>query len=265
MARAPSAADAFAAFYKLEDLRRVRDHVFRQIDVLLVPTMPTVYTVEQVLADPIQLNSRLGTYTNFVNLLDLCGPRAAREPASRRHSVRRHGAGARRQRRAAGLARPRISCRHRVCRWARPARAQPPLAPLSAAPRAGEIALAVVGAHLSGMPLNGELKSLGARFLEAPQTAPDYRLFALNGAAAERPGTAARRGRAGRLDRARNLGAAGGRLRPLRRRDSAAALDRNADARRRARGEGLPGRVRRREGARDISSFGGWRAFVAQK
>ena len=51
----------------------MRDHVFRQIDVLLVPTMPTVYTVEQVLADPIQLNSRLGTYTNFVNLLDLAG------------------------------------------------------------------------------------------------------------------------------------------------------------------------------------------------
>ena len=41
--------------------------------MLLVPTVPTVYTVEQVLANPIQLNSRLGTYTNFVNLLDLCG------------------------------------------------------------------------------------------------------------------------------------------------------------------------------------------------
>ena len=69
----PTAVDAFAAFYKLEDLRRVRDHVFRQIDVLLVPTAPTAYTVAQVLADPIQLNSRLGTYTNFVNLLDLAG------------------------------------------------------------------------------------------------------------------------------------------------------------------------------------------------
>jgi allophanate hydrolase len=81
-----SAIDAFAAFYKLEDLRGVRDHTFRQIDVLLVPTMPTVYTVEQVLADPIQLNSRLGTYTNFVNLLDLCGlavPRACAPTASR--------------------------------------------------------------------------------------------------------------------------------------------------------------------------------------
>jgi allophanate hydrolase len=69
----PSAIDAFSAFYKLEDLRRVADAVFRQIDALVLPTAPTVYNVKQMLADPIQLNSRLGTYTNFVNLLDLCG------------------------------------------------------------------------------------------------------------------------------------------------------------------------------------------------
>src|SRR5499427_303448 len=68
----PSAADAFAAFYQLEELRRVRDHAFRSIDAMALPTVPTVYTVEQVFADPITLNSRLGTYTNFVNLLDLC-------------------------------------------------------------------------------------------------------------------------------------------------------------------------------------------------
>ena len=69
----PTAMDAFAAFYKLEELRRVADHTFTQIDALALPTAPTAYTVAQVLADPIQLNSRLGTYTNFVNLLDLCG------------------------------------------------------------------------------------------------------------------------------------------------------------------------------------------------
>src|SRR5262249_12722831 len=68
----PGAADAFAAFYELEELRRVRDHTFLSIDAMALPTMPTAYTVEQVLADPIGLNSRLGTYTNFVNLLDLC-------------------------------------------------------------------------------------------------------------------------------------------------------------------------------------------------
>src|SRR5437899_7696320 len=54
-------------------MQRVRENVFRSIDVLMLPTAPTVYTVEQVLANPIELNSRLGTYTNFVNLLDLCG------------------------------------------------------------------------------------------------------------------------------------------------------------------------------------------------
>ncbi len=69
----PSAIDTFKAFYKLEELRRVAAHTFRQVDALALPTAPTAYTVEQVLADPIQLNSRLGTYTNFVNLLDLSG------------------------------------------------------------------------------------------------------------------------------------------------------------------------------------------------
>ena len=69
----PTAIDAFKAFYKLEELRRVAEHTFRAIDALALPTAPTAYTVDQVLADPIQLNSRLGTYTNFVNLLDLCG------------------------------------------------------------------------------------------------------------------------------------------------------------------------------------------------
>jgi len=76
-----TAADAFAAFYQLEELKRVCDHMFRAIDVLVVPTVPTIYTIEEVLADPIQLNSRLGTYTNFVNLLDLC---ALAVPASMR-------------------------------------------------------------------------------------------------------------------------------------------------------------------------------------
>jgi allophanate hydrolase len=69
----PSAVAAFKAFYRLEELRRTAERTFDRIDALALPTAPTVYTVEQVLADPIQLNGRLGTYTNFVNLLDLCG------------------------------------------------------------------------------------------------------------------------------------------------------------------------------------------------
>jgi allophanate hydrolase len=65
--------DAFAAFYRLEELRRIRDRVFRSIDALVVPTAPSTYTIADVLAEPVELNNRLGTYTNFVNLLDLCG------------------------------------------------------------------------------------------------------------------------------------------------------------------------------------------------
>jgi allophanate hydrolase len=76
-----SAADVFAAFYRLAELSRVRDQVFLQVDALAVPTVPTAYTIAQVEADPIALNSRLGTYTNFVNLLDLC---ALAVPASLR-------------------------------------------------------------------------------------------------------------------------------------------------------------------------------------
>ena len=68
-----TAADVFAAFYRLEELRRVSDRTFRSIDALVLPTAPTIYTIDEVLADPIGLNNRLGTYTNFVNLLDLCG------------------------------------------------------------------------------------------------------------------------------------------------------------------------------------------------
>jgi len=67
------ATDAFEAFYRLEALRKLAAEAFARIDALVCPTAPTAYTVEQVLADPIELNSRLGTYTNFVNLLDLCG------------------------------------------------------------------------------------------------------------------------------------------------------------------------------------------------
>jgi allophanate hydrolase len=66
-------ADAFAAFYRLAELRRVTDGIFKQVAALALPTAPTVYTCAQVEADPIGHNSRLGVYTNFVNLLDLCG------------------------------------------------------------------------------------------------------------------------------------------------------------------------------------------------
>jgi allophanate hydrolase len=256
-----SAVDAFAAFYKLEDLRRVRDHIFQQIDALLVPTAPTAYTVEQVLANPIQLNSRLGTYTNFVNLLDLCGLAL---PAS----IRPDGIPFGITLLAPGGSDALLSSIGRVFHadTKLPLGAlglpQPPLAPLAAAPAKDEIAIAVVGAHMSGMPLNGELKSFGARFLEAAQTAPDYRLFALGAAQPARPGM---------LRVARGAGT------PIALEVWALPADGfgrfvatvpsplSIGSVTLADGRSVKGFLAEAEGvngARDVSSFGGWRAFV---
>ena len=81
-AKSYSAADAFAGQYRLAGLRRAAETIWREVDVLVVPTYPRPRSVADVLADPVGPNAELGTYTNFVNLLDLCalaipGPRRA--------------------------------------------------------------------------------------------------------------------------------------------------------------------------------------------
>jgi allophanate hydrolase len=181
----PSAVDTFKAFYQLEELRHVRDHTFSEIDVLALPTVPTVYTVAQVLADPIGLNSRLGTYTNFVNLLDLC---ALAVPASMQATPFGITLLAQAGNDATLASLGRVFHAGTGLPLGATGTAQPALAPLPNEPAAGEIAIAVVGAHLTGMPLNGELKSFGARFLERTMTTADYRLFLLPGTAPAKPG-----------------------------------------------------------------------------
>jgi len=184
----PTAMEAFAAFYKLERLRRVSDYIFaQQIDALALPTAPTTYTVKQVLGDPIQLNSRLGTYTNFVNLLDLCGLAL---PASLTDKGLPFGitllAPGGQDARLADIG--RVFHADTQLSLGALKEPQPPLKPLPNAAADDEIAIAVVGAHLSGLPLNGELKSLGARMIEATRTSPDYKLYALNGTVPPKPG-----------------------------------------------------------------------------
>ena len=68
-----SAVDAFRAFYRLAELRAKAQGSLSRIDALMVPTAPAAYTLAEIRHDPILLNSKLGTYTNFVNLLDLAG------------------------------------------------------------------------------------------------------------------------------------------------------------------------------------------------
>ena len=183
----PTAVDAFSAFYKLERLRRVAHYILGPIDALVLPTAPTIYSIKQVLADPIQLNSRLGTYTNFVNLLDLCGLAV---PAAMTETGVPFGVTLL----APGGQDARLAEIGRIFHadTALPLGAlkepQPVLAVPPKRPAAGEAAIAVVGAHLSGLPLNGELRALGGRLLETTKTSPDYRLFALTGTAPPKPG-----------------------------------------------------------------------------
>jgi allophanate hydrolase len=258
----PSAIDTFAALYKLEALRRVADHTFRQVDVLALPTAPTAYSVEQVLADPIQLNSRLGTYTNFVNLLDLCGlalPAAIADNGIPFGITLLAPGGA--DARLAEIGRV-FHADTRLPLGALDA-PQPPMPPLAAQPRSGDIAVAVVGAHLSGLPLNGELRALDARLLECTATAAEFRLYALADTWPLKPGllrVADGQGAAVEVElwalSAENFGRFVAAIPP----PLTIGTIKLGDGR---SVKGFLVEAAATAGARDISSFGGWRAYLA--
>jgi allophanate hydrolase len=239
----------------------VREHVFRSIDVLMLPTAPTVYTVEQVLANPVELNSRLGTYTNFVNLLDLCGLAV---PAAMRSDGIPFGitllAPAGRDALLASIGRAFHA--DTGLPVGGKGVAQPALASL--APGGGdEIPIAVVGAHLSGMALNGELTALKGRLIETTKTAPDYKLYALQTTPAK-PGmlrVAAGTGAAIALEIWSLSPAAFGTFVNAIPAPMAIGTIRLAD------GRSVKGFLVEPEvlaEARDITSYGGWRAYMAE-
>jgi allophanate hydrolase len=182
----PSAAEAFSAFYRLAELRRACEQLFRDIDILMLPTIPTAYECEQVLRNPVELNSRLGVYTNFVNLLDLCGVAI---PSSITPNDIPFGvtllAPAGEDALLASLGRAvHAATGLPLGATGTPA---PPMTPLIRV-EGNRVALAVAGAHQSGMPLNHELTSIGAELLEQTTTAADYRLFALLESKPPKPG-----------------------------------------------------------------------------
>jgi allophanate hydrolase len=257
----PSAADTFAALYRLQALRKIAERAFAGIDALVLPTAPTVYSTAQVLANPIELNSRLGTYTNFVNLLDLCGLAL---PAAMRPDNIPFGitllAPAGQDAQLASIGR----VFHADTKLTMGARRlpQPPLAALPAGLSGDEIAIAVVGAHLSGMALNGELKALGGRLLEQARTAPDYKLYAL-ATTPPKPGmlrVEAGTGSSIELELwALSAGSFGKFV-------AAIPPPLSIGTIRLADGRGVKGFIVEPaavNGARDISAFNGWRAFVA--
>ena len=179
-----SAVDAFRGRYRFEALKRRAEAIFAEVDLLLLPSAPTTYTVAEMRDDPIALNSRLGLYTNFANLLGLAaiavpaGFRADGLPAG----VTLIGPGGSDE--ALG---PFADALHRgaAC-GAGLDRAV--TFPAVAVPEPEGIPLAVVGAHLSGLPLNGQLRDLDARLVGPARTAGDYRLYALPGTQPAKPG-----------------------------------------------------------------------------
>src|SRR5688572_12126594 len=167
-----SAADAYRGLYELEALKRAAAAQWAGIDVLLLPTAGTIYTKEAVEADPIQLNSNLGYYTNFVNLMDLA---AVAMPAGFRRDGLPFGV---------SLIGPAFSdaallaLASRFADMAAPAGVEAP----------GCIQVAVVGAHLTGQPLNPQLTERGARLVQSCRTSPEYRFYALANTMPPKPG-----------------------------------------------------------------------------
>jgi allophanate hydrolase len=155
-----SAADTFQAMYRLEELRAATLPTWKTIDVMLLPTTGTTYKISEVQADPFQLNTNLGYYTNFVNLLDLA---AFAIPAGFRPNGLPFGV---------SLIGPAHSD------WGL----------LDLAARLDEVRVTVVGAHLTGQPLNKQLTERGARLLKTCKTAPGYRLYALANTTPPKPG-----------------------------------------------------------------------------
>lgn len=167
-AKGLSAIEAFRGLYAQQSYMRAAERLWEQVPVLLLPTTPTIYRISEVLAEPIALNARLGLYTNFVNLLDMC---ALALPAG----FRANGTGV-----GVSLIGPAwtdgvlLELGARYLGVAKIPRPQ-----LDMRPRPACVQLAVVGAHLSGMPLHWQLTSRAARLVRRTRTAPVYRLYAM--------------------------------------------------------------------------------------
>jgi allophanate hydrolase len=175
-----SAPAVFTAFHRLAALRRGADGVFSTCDGLVVPTTPTLFTVDEVRADPVRRNSVLGTYTNFANLLDLCAiavPNGHRDDGLPSGLTLLAPAGA--DRPLAVLAeRFQIALGGFLGATVADVPTTAAIAD-TAASTTDRIEVAVFGAHLRGQPLNHQLLALGGTYVAEIRTAAAYRLHAL--------------------------------------------------------------------------------------
>lgn len=185
--KAPAATDAFRAQYQLQAYAQQARNVLETVDAIITPTNGTTYTIDAVLNDPIQLNSNMGYYTNFMNLLDCAGlavPTGLYRSGVGFGVTLFHNAFTDKRLLALGAA------LHRAAQLPLGATGQPlPQSdggPTKPAPR--HINVVVCGAHLDGLPLNWQLQERGATLLEKTRSAPCYQLYALAGGPPFRPG-----------------------------------------------------------------------------
>jgi allophanate hydrolase len=258
-----SAVETFRAFYRLEELRARIKPLWSDLDALLLPTAPCLYTLTEVEADNVRLNSRLGTYTNFVNLLDLC---ALSVPATLTTGRKPYG--------VTFLAPSgRDGCLARLAQSFEAASRLPLGAgqkltrsrSLPAEARAKDtvsIEVALFGAHMRGLPLNGDIVALGGRYMRTVETAASYRCVLLPGAV-PRPGVL-RADKGGVSIEAEiwsmppdGFGRFVASIPPPLGFGTITLSDGNQV-------KGFLVEAAATAGARDISSFGGWRAFLAE-
>jgi allophanate hydrolase len=183
-----SAVEAFDAAYALEDLRRETAGVWEQADFLLLPTAPTHYTIAQVQQAPVDLNSNLGYYTNFVNLLDLAAVAipAGFKPNGLPFGVSLIGKAFTDD----GLLQVADRLHRKLATTLGGSERRLAVTPEIASPSApfGCILMAVVGAHLTGQPLNWQMTQRNARLIRTTRTHGDYRLYAVPNTTPPKPG-----------------------------------------------------------------------------
>jgi allophanate hydrolase len=249
-----SGVQVFRGLHDLQSLSRQAETLWSGIDVLVLPTAPTIYRVSEVLAEPVTLNSNLGLYTNFVNLLDMS---AVAVPAGFRANHTGFGVtliG------PAFMDRPLLALAQRY--MSAGTALQTP--PLDLTPRRTGVQVAVVGAHLAGMPLHWQLSSRNARLLRTTHTAAVYRLYAMAGTTPPKPALI-HTGAAGgggaievelyELDLAA-FGSFVAEVPPPLAIGNVSLADGSVV-------KGFIAEPRAVEGARDITAFGGWRSYIA--
>ncbi|MBU0944129.1 MAG: allophanate hydrolase [Proteobacteria bacterium] len=175
-AKPQSAVDLFTAMYSLQTLKAKTDAILEELDVLITPTAGTCYTQAEVSAEPLALNTNLGYYTNYMNLLDYCGLAV---PAAMTATVPF----------GVTLVAPAfhdeilLTLGSRLHQAAQVGMGTGSERPPQYTPEGLEdtVLVAVCGAHMQGLPLHYQLMDLDAQLIVKTATAPSYRMYALNG------------------------------------------------------------------------------------